>query len=98
MRGFTSSVSFVARPAVPALAEALDPEIAPDAKVRQAAADTLGKLGPRALINPVTNQVDPEITDRVLRALRRAIGDDDATVRSAASDALLNLIPTPERK
>lgn len=87
----------VSQPAAPALAEALNPQVAPDPRVRQVAAEVLGKLGPRALINPATNQIDTSVKDLVFAALRRAIGDEDPIVRSNASDALLSLNPLPKK-
>ena len=76
----------------------IDPEVAPDARVRQTAAETLGRLGPSVLIDPQTNQEDARLKSLAIAALRRAIGDDDAGVRSAASDALLTLLPPPRKK
>src|SRR5262249_25366475 len=81
----------VARPAVPMLATAVVINVSPDARVRKAAAETLGSFGPGALINPQTKKIDQRIYEAVIPILRRAIGDDDA-VRAAASDALLNLL------
>src|SRR5262249_28733126 len=81
----------VAWPAVPMLATAVVINVSPDARVRKAAAETLGSFGPGALINPQTKKIDPRIYEAVIPILRRAIGDDDA-VRAAASDALLNLL------
>jgi HEAT repeat protein len=88
----------VARPAAPALAEALNPDISPDPKVRAAAAEVLGKLGPKIFLDPQTNQVDREVFNQVIAALRHAIGDEDNNVRAGASDALLSLLPPPPKK
>ena len=65
----------IARPAVPALADALNPEISPDAKVREAAARTLDRFGPRALVDPDSGKIDERLYQHVIGALRRAIGD-----------------------
>jgi HEAT repeat protein len=86
----------VARDAAPALAEALNPDVSSDPRVRAAAAEVLGKLGPRIFIDPQTKQVDTALFNLVIAALRRSIGDDDANVRASASDALLSLIPPPK--
>ena len=59
---------------LPALAQALSD---PDDRVRQAAGEALGSLGPLA------QSAEP--------ALRRALNDPEAGVRRAASGALLNL-------
>ncbi|MCI0638871.1 MAG: HEAT repeat domain-containing protein [Gemmataceae bacterium] len=62
--------------AVPNLIDALGHE---DHRVRKAAAETLGRFGPAALL--------------AVPALRRALGDEDAGVRAAASDAILSILP-----
>src|SRR5262245_12966093 len=62
----------ISRPAAPALAEALNPDISPDAKVRAAAAEVLGKLGPKIFLDPQTNQVETQVFNRVIAALRRS--------------------------
>ena len=63
-----------AQAAVPQLADVLRH---PDPRLRRAAAETLGRIGP--LARPA------------LPALRRALGDEDAEVRVLASDAILNI-------
>src|SRR5262249_218776 len=88
----------ISRTAAPALAEALNPDISPDPRVRAAAAEVLGKLGPKIFHHPETNQVDTQVFNQVIAALRRAIGDEDANVRAGASDALLSLIPPPTKE
>ena len=67
-------------------------------KVREAAAKTLGSFGSGALIDPHTGKVDDRVYQQVISALRRAIGDEDASVRAAASDALLNLVAESPKK
>ena len=52
-----------------------------DPRVRRTAAETLGSFGPQAR--------------NAVPALRRALQDEDADVRQAASDALLNIMPPP---
>jgi HEAT repeat protein len=65
-------------PAVPALIESLG---ATDQRVRRAAADVLGKLGP--------------IAAPAEAALRHALEDDDQEVRTNASEALLSILVPP---
>ncbi|MCI0376214.1 MAG: HEAT repeat domain-containing protein [Gemmataceae bacterium] len=50
-----------------------------DHRVRKAAAETLGRFGPAAHL--------------AVPALRRVLGDDEAGVRAAASDAILSILP-----
>jgi HEAT repeat protein len=52
-----------------------------DPRLRKAAAETLAKLGPLA---------QPAVP-----SLRRMLGDDEAEVRQAASDAILSILVTP---
>jgi HEAT repeat protein len=52
-----------------------------DADVRRYAAETLGKVGPLATA--------------AVPALRQALRDDNPSVRRAASDALLSILPPP---
>lgn len=64
-----------ARIAVPQLTELLGHS---EARIRKAAAETLGKFGPLA--------------ENAVPSLRRLLGDDDAEVRAAASDAILSIL------
>jgi HEAT repeat protein len=68
--------------AVPELIQALAVEQSSDARVRRAAADVLGKIGPPAAA--------------AIPALRQLLGDDDAEVRVKASDAILNIQGQPK--
>ncbi|MBM4071501.1 MAG: HEAT repeat domain-containing protein [Planctomycetes bacterium] len=67
-----------AQDAIPNLIRSLNYEASPDARVRQTAAEILGKFGPSATT--------------AVPALRQALGDDDADVRSRAADALLSIL------
>ncbi len=64
--------------AIPNLIKSLSYDVAPDPRVRKAAAEVLGKFGPLA--------------QTALPALRDVLGDDDAEVRAAASDAILSIL------
>ena len=64
-----------AQPAVPAFATALSDS---DERVRQVAAEVLGKFGPLAT--------------SAAPALRETLDDPDSDVRKAASDALLSVL------
>ncbi len=69
---------------IPSVTDALKQD---DARVRRAAAETLGKYGPLAR-DPAT-----------VAALRRAMGDSDQEVRINASEALLEVLGNdPPRK
>jgi HEAT repeat protein len=67
----------LSKAAIPSIVEAMDNS---DARVRRAAADTLGRYGALARI------------PTVIEALRRALGDDDQEVRINASEAMLQIL------
>lgn len=67
-----------AQAAIPNLIRSLSYDASQDARVRQTAAEILGKFGPLATA--------------AVPALRQALGDDDADVRARAADALLSIL------
>ena len=73
--------------ALPAVATNLN---ADDSRLRQSACETLGLIGPQvAQANPALWKVTGP---KIETALRRALKDDEAEVRRAASDALLKVL------
>ncbi len=76
-----------AAPALPAVATNLNAE---DQRLRQAACETLGLIGP--LVAKANPALWKEIGPKLAAALRQALGDDTSEVRLAASDALLKVL------